>query len=184
MGYSEYLTGQNAPAPSNLPKAIDDLEDTSHTFVRRWSEQAFGRAGDVSETAMVLLDFIVNELLRRQVERKGLGTYTGSPFAIALSAPCGRGATGATLANQQAMVQVGAGAGAIPACLGGLSTLDLGRMLNKIKHRNPLLMNFRIDAGRHIFVVCTEHTAGGAEGVYEFDVVDFCQACKSVVSAL
>lgn len=184
MGYTEFLTGQNAPMPSNLSGAIDDLEDASHTFVRRWSEQALDRAGDVSKTAMVLLDFIVNELLRHQVERRGLGTYNGSPLATALLAPCGRGASGATLADQQAMVHVGAGTGGIPVCLGAPFALDLGRLLNKIKHRNPLLMNFRIDAGRHIFVVCTEHTPGGAEGIYEFDVVDFCRACKSAVSAL
>ena len=184
MGYTEYLTGQNAPAPSSLPGAIDDLEDTSHTFVRRWSERAFARAGDISKTAMVLLDFIVNELLRQQVERKGLGTYTGSAFATALSVPCGRGATGATRAHQQTMVQLGAGTGSIPASLGAPSVLDLGRILNKIKHRNPYLMNFRIDPRRHTFVVCTEHTSSGAEGIYEFDVVEFCRACKSSVNVL
>lgn len=184
MGYTEYLTGQNASAPSSLPGAIDDLEDTSHIFVRRWSEREFARAGDTSKQAMRLLDFIVNELLRQQVERKGLGTYAGSAFATALSVSCGRGTSGATLADQQKMVQFGAGAGTIPPSLGTPSVLDLGRMLNKIKHRNPYLMNFRIDAGRHIFVVCTEHTAGGAEGIYEFDVVEFCRVCKSSVNAL
>lgn len=184
MGYTEYLTGQNAPDPSNLPKAIDDFEDASHTFSRRWSEQSLARAGDISKEAMVLLDFIVNEILRLQVERKGHGTYTGSAFATALSVSCGCGTTGATLADQQAMVQQGAGNGTIPSCLGLTSDLSLGRMLNKIKHRNPNLINFRIDAGRHIFVVCTEHTGGGAEGIYELDVVDFCLACKGAVNAL
>ncbi|MBY0583395.1 MAG: hypothetical protein K2P68_10835 [Sphingomonas sp.] len=181
MGDIKFLVGQNAPASSYLPKAIDDLEDASHTFVRRWAQGSLPRAQELSDEAMVLLDFIANELLRRQVERKGLSNFTGSAFETALSEACGRGAK-ATIADQKAMVEVGPGTGLIAASLEGPSTFNLGQMLNKIKHRNPSLTNFRIDEGRHIFVVCTEHTAGGAEGIYEFDVVKFCQACKNAAS--
>ncbi len=75
MGYTHFLIGQNAPVPSSLPDAIKDLEDASTVFMIRWREGEMQRAGEVSKKAMVLLDFIVNELLREKDTRNGLDTY-------------------------------------------------------------------------------------------------------------
>jgi hypothetical protein len=184
MGYTEFLVGQNIPAPSSLPKAIEDLEDTSTVFMNRWRKGEFQRAGDVSKGAMVLLDFIANEFLREKVKRKGLGTYLNSKFASQMSIPCGIGVTGASLADQQKMVQAGPGKGQLPTNLGTPKTLEFSQLLNKVKHRSPYLMNFRIDNDQHIFVICPEDTGGGAEGIYEFDLEEFCGRCRLAADAL
>lgn len=133
---------------------------------------------------MVLLDFIANELLREKVKRMGLGTYPKSQFASEMSVLCGIGVTGALLADQQNMVLAGAGNGQLPTHLGTPMTLKLFQLLNKVKHRSPHLMNFRIDNGRHIFVICPEDTGGGAEGIYEFGVEEFCEKCRFAAKAL
>lgn len=184
MGHTEFLVGSNAPKPSDLPKSIDDLEDSSTIFISRWHQRDLNRAGEVSRRAMELLDFIANELLREKVERKGHGTYTQSAFEAEMDGLCGSGVTGVTLADQQSMVGAGPGLGALPGHLGAVVPLSLDRLLNKIKHRNRGLVNFRIDQNRHIFLICPEHTNGGAEGIYEFDVLNFCSKCKLAVSTL
>ncbi len=184
MGYTEFLIGHNAPSPSSLPDAIGTLEDASTVFLNRWRKGELQRAGDVSKEAMVVLDFIAAELLREKVKRKGLGTYANSQFASKMSALCGIGVTGASLADQRNMVLAGAGNGRVPPHLGTPMTLRLFQLLNKVKHRSPQLMNFRIDNGSHIFVICPEDTGGGAEGIYEFGVEEFCKKCRLATAAL
>jgi hypothetical protein len=184
MGHAEFLVGRNAPAPSNLPVAIEDLEDASTVFLSRWRKGDLKRAGDISEDAMVLLDFIANELLREKVRRQGAGTYRDSQFANKMSVPCGIGVTGASLADQQLMVEAGPGNCQLPTHLGTLKELKLFQLLNKVKHRSPHLMNFRIDNDRHIFMICPDDTGGGAEGIYEFDVKEFCEKCRFAADAL
>jgi hypothetical protein len=183
VGRTEFLVGMNGATPSNLPEAIKNLEDASLVFMNRWTIEDFERAGKISEDAMTLLDFIANELLREEVARKGTGTYTGTPFATELACPFGQGVTDAALGDQLQMVQAGAGNGRLPAHLGPILFLSLRQLLNKIKHRNRLI-NFRFDAGKHIFVICTDHTYGGAEGIYEFEISGFCRQCQSAAAAL
>jgi hypothetical protein len=184
LGSIEFLVGQNTPQPSSLPQAIADLEDTSTLFVARWNSNDFNRAAQVSKTAMALLDFIVNEFLREKTGRKGNGSYTGTTFEREMSFIIGNGVTDVTLADQVAMADAGPGYGRLPLNVGSPVDLSLERLLNKVKHRNKSLMNFRIANGRHIFVVCPEHTSGGAEGISEFDVQDFCKQCKAAASEL
>ena len=97
---------------------------------------------------------------------------------------CGKGVSGISLSDQKAMVASGPGAGVIAPHLGTCTSLTLDRLLNKIKHRNPRLMNFRIEHGRHIFLICPELTSGGAEGIYEFDILEFCAHCQAAAQAL
>jgi len=184
MGYTEFLVGRHGATPSNLPEAIADLEDASVVFLSRWGKGDMQRAGDVSKDAMTLLDFIVNELLRVETDRKGTCTYAGTPFETAMTRLCGEGVTGASLTDQMRMVQAGPGNGSLPKHLGSASNLRLHQLLNKVKHRNPSLMNFRISAGKHIFVICPDKTGGGAEGIYEFDVAEFCNQCRMAAALL
>jgi hypothetical protein len=182
VGYTEFLVGQNAATPSNLPKAITALEDASTIFADRWAKGNFQHAGDVSNNAMTLLNFITNELLRVEVARKGAGSYVGTPFSIEMARLHGLGVTNATINDHLATVQAGAGNGILPTHLGTPLSLKFNKLLNKVKHRNPNLMNFRFEGGKHIFVVCADHTSGGAEGVYEFDVAEFCSHCRTVTA--
>lgn len=184
MGHTEFLVGSGSSAPSNLPDAIRDLEEASIIFMMRWRDNDHHRAGQITQKALQLFDFISNEILREKVERLGSGTYEGSAFQAAMKIFCGSGTTNVNLQQQQAMVQAGAGVGNIASSLGPKIELTLDRLLNKIKHRNRHLMNFRNENGRHIFLICPEYTQGGAEGIYEFDVIDFCNKCRLTVSAL
>jgi hypothetical protein len=183
LGLTEFLVGQNAPNPSNLPEAIANLEDASTLFLRRWQRGDFNRAGEVSKRAMELLDFISNEFLRAKVKRKGSNTYSGSQFEGTMSILCATGVTNVTEQEHLDVVLVGAGNGALPAS-GIHIQINLDRLLNKIKHRKPQIANFRSDNGRHIFVICPDKTEGGAEGIYEFDVETFCLLCSNAAGTL
>lgn len=132
---------------------------------------------------MELLDFISNELLRLKVEKKGAGSYAGSPFESAMSVVVGIGVTNVTEQDHLNVILAGAGNGFLPVGL-ARQQLNLDRLLNKIKHRKPQLANFRQENERHIFVICPDKTEGGAEGVYEFDVDEFCQTCNAAAAAL
>lgn len=184
MGHTAFLIGPHGSAPSNLPEAIGNLEDASLVFMSRWNKGDLQRAGDVSKQAMPLFDFIANELLRVEVDRKGSKNYDGTSFATEMASSCGQGVTGATVADQLSMMQAGPGNGQLPGHLRPVSSLSLRQLLNKVKHRNPGLMNFRINAGEHIFVICADHTGGGSEGVYEFIVAEFCNRCRAAAAAL
>lgn len=183
MGYTEFLVGQNAPIPSDLPGAIADLEDTSTIFMQRWQQRDMVRAGDVSKRAMELLDFIANELLREKVERKGASSYTGSAFEAAMSVLAAEGVTNVTEQDHIDVVVAGPGLGTLPLGRAQIQ-IDLDRLLNKIKHRKRKLANFRLQNGRHVFVICPDKTHGGAEGIYEFDVRTFCQQSDAAARAL
>jgi len=184
LGFTEYLTGLNSPTPSTLPQSIAELEDTSTLFLKHWQRSDYERASEVSKRAMTHLDFIANEFLRKKVGRRGHSSYQNSSFKTEMDVTCGNGVTGVTLPEQAAMVASGPGNGRIPANVGIVAVLTFDRLLNKIKHRSKILMNFRIDAGEHAFLICPENTNGGAEGIYEFNVENFCRRCSAAAARL
>ncbi|WP_441229904.1 hypothetical protein AB7828_08295 [Tardiphaga sp. 215_C5_N2_1] len=184
MGNIDYLTGLNKSSPSNLPDSIEDLQDTSTLFIQRWISREHRRAAEVSENAMILFDYIVNEFLRECSDRQRRGTYENSAFARAMAQVAGQGLSGVTAQQQLDMAALGPGNGQLPSGIGRPVSLTLRQLLNKIKHRNRSLMNFRIDAGRHVFLICPEQTNGDAEGISEFDVASFCNYCRTAASAL
>ncbi len=102
----------------------------------------------------------------------------------AMQSICGSGITNCNHQQQMQMVSAGPGNGRIETGPEVPSDLTLDRLLNKIKHRNPHLLNFRIENDRHIFLICPDRTAGGAEGIYEFDVIDFCEKCNVATKTL
>ena len=183
MGHTEFLLGNDASRPSSLPEVINALGDLSVDFTAFWQSGNLQSAGNVSNRAMELFDFVSNELLREQVERRTLETYDGSAFNLAMNIVSARGVSGVTLDQQRVVLGTGPGTGALPA---GLNVVNIGldRLLNKIKHRNPRLVNFRIQNDRHLFVICPERTQGGPEGIYEFDVGTFCVNCMQAARSL
>ena len=96
----------------------------------------------------------------------------------------GHGIAGVTLEDQLRVVEVGPGNARLPTNVGTPVTLTLHRLMNKIKHRNSQLTNFRIEAQRHIFLICPENSDGTPEGISEFDVVTFCEQCKVAASEI
>lgn len=184
MGHTHFLVQSGVSQPSNLPNAISNLEDASTLFTTHWHQGNLERAGNVSSEALKIFDFLANEILRTKVERNGANIYLNRTFRTEMQKHCGSSVTNTSLQQQQSMVNSGPGNGRIAQNLGNPTPLTYDRLLNKIKHRSPSLMNFRIENGRHIFVFCSDHTQGGAEGIYEFDVIEFCKMCRNVANAL
>jgi hypothetical protein len=86
-----------------------------------------------------------------------------------------------TSAQQHAMVSAGPGQGQIP---GQPVSITLEKLLNKIKHRHHQSANFRIDNGRHVFVINVDKPNKTPDSIVEFDVLEFCLHCKDVAQYL
>jgi hypothetical protein len=184
MGHIEFLIDSSQSKMNSLPEEIGNLEDYSLVFTKRWRDGDYERASDVSKHALKTLDFLANEFLRLEVDRKGEGTYHGTPFAIEMSRQCGRGVTNATRTDHQDLIKARAGNGNLPVHCAIVPSLSLHQLLNKVKHRNPNYMNFRHIHDRHIFVIGVDHTNGNPEGIYEFDIAEFCVLCRAAAAAL
>jgi len=83
--------------------------------------------------------------------------------------------------QQKAMIAAGPGQGQLP---GSGTQITLERLLNKVKHRHHQSANFRIQAGRHIFVINVDTLKRTPDSIAEFDVGDFCTYCGQVAEHL
>lgn len=183
MGNLSYLTGIQNNGPQSIDEALYDLENTSVLFCDAWQRVPpdFARAARVSGNAMERLDHIVNEILRARDTRMARGTYAGSQLEAQLNIDRGLMTAPVTHAQQQAMVAAGPGLGQLP---GTPSAITLERLLNKIKHRHHQLANFRIQAGRHIFVINVDKPNKTPDSIAEFDVIEFCRHCTQAAQHL
>jgi hypothetical protein len=123
----------------------------------------------------------VNEILRARDTRMAKGTYSGSPLEVELNMMRGLMTSPVTSAQQQAVINVGPGQGQLP---GQPVQITLERLLNKIKHRHHQSANFRIQAGRHIFVINVDKPNKTPDSIAEFDVADFCAHCSNAAKHL
>ncbi len=171
MGHISYLAGPGSHGPQSIEESIYELENTSVLFREAWQRtpQDFIRASRVSGKAMEHLDHIVNEILRARDTRMSKGTYSGSPFKAELNVMRGLMSSPVTSVQQQAMINAGPGQGQLP---GQPVQITLEKLLNKIKHRHHKSANFRIQAGRHIFVINVDTPNRTPDSIAEFDVAD------------
>ena len=183
MGNISYLTGAASSGPQSIDESLYELENTSVLFREAWQRVPpdYVRASRVSAKAMEHLDHVVNEILRARDTRMAKGTYAGSPLEVQLNIMCGLMFSPVTLAQQQAMVAAGPGNGNLP---GGATPISLERLLNKVKHRHHQSANFRIQAGRHIFVINVDKPNKTPDSIAEFDVSDFCTHCGQAAKHL
>jgi hypothetical protein len=183
MGHFTYLTGTSSSGPQSIDKALYELENTSVLFREAWQRVPpdFDRAARVSANAMEHLDHIVNEILRARDTRMAKGGYSGSQLETELNIMRGFMTSPVTVPQQQSMVAAGPGQGQLP---GQPSPITLEKLLNKIKHRHHQSTNFRIQSGRHIFVINVDKPNKKPDSISEFDVIDFCGHCASAAKYL
>jgi hypothetical protein len=174
MGTTSYLTTGSTGGFGNLIQEIENLRDLSILFVRRWERKELDRAGKVSADAMKIFDYVVGELMRARDDQKSSGIYATSRLRVAMEKQTGLMAHPVTSAEQYEVGARGPGAGKLPMREGKPLEINLEKTLNKLKHRNGGIVNFRIESGRHIFVICPTRMGGGADSIVEFDVDDFC----------
>jgi hypothetical protein len=183
MGNISFLTGGNSNSPHSLEESIYQLENTSVIFLDAWQRipPDTHRAARVSAEAMVLLDHIVNEILRGRDQLKASKSYSGSPLETQLNIDRGLMVMPVTRAQQSALVAQGPGNGMLP---NPGSPLSMERLLNKIKHRRKDIANFRVGpSGEHIFVIAVDAPNQKPESLVEFVVNEFCHHC-SLISAI
>ena len=111
----------------------------------------------------------------------GKGTYSGSPLNSSLNVVAGAITSKVSSTQQRAMIDAGPGCGQLPQP-GAEITLE--KLLNKIKHRHHQSGNFRIEAGRHIFVINVDRPDKTPDSIVEFDVEGFCARCAEAAKHL
>lgn len=178
-----YLTIAPISGPQSIEESLYELENTSILFCEAWQRVPpdFVRASKVSAKAMKHLDHVVNEILRARDTRMARGTYSGSQLETELNIIRGQVFSPVTAVQQQAMIAAGPGNGQLP---GGGVQITLERLLNKVKHRHHQSSNFRIQDGRHIFVINVDKSNKTPGSIAEFDVSDFCHHCGQVAMYL
>lgn len=183
MGNISYLTGLGNSGPQSIDEAIFELENTSVIFREAWQRVPpdFVRASRVSARAMEHLDHIVNEILRARDTRMAKGTYSGSQLEAQLNVTRGAMHSPVTAAQQNAMIAAGPGCGQL---VGPQTQISLEKLLNKIKHRHHQSANFRIQAGRHLFLINVDKPNKKPDSIVEFDVIAFCRHCADAVPHL
>lgn len=185
MGYSEFLLGvPNAPKPT-LNEAINNLHDASALFVIGYTRNNATQAERATHVAMMAFDFIVGEIMRSRDRCKANSSYNNSSFKAEMDIAVAEMVRPVTETEHIALRVAGAGNGRLPTNCGTPISISAEMVLNKIKHRHPDYMNFRIQNGKHIFVICPVKTNGsGPDSVVEFDVEDFCERCRKIAAAL
>lgn len=183
MGNISYLTGLPNNGPQSIDEALYELENTSVLFREAWQRVPpdYARAARVSANAMEHLDHIVNEILRARDTRMARGSYSGSQLEVELNIIRGLMTSPVTVVQQHAMVAAGPGQGQLP---GQPIQITLERLLNKIKHRHHQSANFRVQSGRHIFVINVDKPNKTPDSIAEFDVGHFCKHCSSAARHL
>lgn len=183
MGHISYLTGLGNTGAQSIVESIFELENTSVIFREAWQRVPpdFVRASRVSSRAMEHLDHVVNEILRARDTRMAKGAYSGSQLETQLNVTRGLMVSPVTAAQQDAMIAAGPGNGQL---LGQPTQISLEKLLNKIKHRHHNSANFRIQAGRHIFLINVDKPNKKPDSIVEFDVLDFCRHCADAAPHL
>ncbi len=184
MGHNEFLLGGNSGSFETVKDAIISLENSSTIFVKRWRQSDYRQAAVVSQDAMKCFEYIVGEILRACERDRSEATYVGSALQATMSALIGKMVRPVTDGEQEAVCTAGVGRGELPVGK-RVQQITLEVTLNKIKHRHPKLMNFRIEQDRHMLVICPlKPKGGGADSIVEFDVEVFCNACSAAVPHL
>jgi hypothetical protein len=182
VGHTEFLVVGNGRGFSNIEDAIEKLENLSMIFKGRWQSNQLQQAGKASEEAMICFDHVIGELMRIRDSRKVDPNYSSSNFANSMAAVSGRSKPNAS-PSDVACITAAPGNAILPASA-LITDISLEKALNKVKHRHPSAMNFRIDADRHIFVFCALSTNGSLESIVELDVLSFCEKCRDAAKAI
>lgn len=159
------------------------LLNLSSGFCRSWIKEELPDAHAISEEAFVILDYIQSELLRHKDDKKNDSNWSSHPLKIALSTRVGNIVNNATT-HKQNFLKLSPGYGALPASvLAAPLTLEVA--LQKLKHRNPIAVNFSISSSHnHSLYVFTNAGMGKPDSIFELNIDDFCRVGKKAASAI
>ena len=179
MGQTNFLAGGPPANPHDIGDAIETLNASSKIFTANW-ETDFNEAGRASQQAMLCFDHIVGEILRQRDEQRNNPEYLNSTFKELLDFnKVGKMSPVSTIDEQQALTKSGAGNGKLPP---GEVPLSFEKILTKIKHRKPEVINFRVEnKSKHFFLAAINHLRGGnPDCIIEFCVADFIEHCVKI----
>lgn len=176
MGNMEFLISSNGESFGNIEEAIQKLKGLSYGFMAQINLRNIQEAVKISERAFECLDHIHGELLRIRDDQRDERVYDRSSFQHAMSTNSARMATIGSAERSNNTVAT-PGNARFPNNL-EISYISLEKTLNKIKHRNRKLIDFRIDAGKHILMIRPKGE------LIEIDIIDFCENCLRAVESL
>lgn len=179
MPYLEMLVGIHGDENSALVEAIDALDDASTLFVAAWSQGKREQAQRASDAGNASLDHVVNLILRERDNYRRSGIYAGSQFENSMLLDAGIMMPGATSLDHQSVGNAPPGQGVMPTSAPS-TTINFGKLLNKIKHRNRDYVNFRLSSTSHSMIICPDKTDATPDSVVEFDLGEFCILARIV----
>jgi hypothetical protein len=182
MPNTEFLIAAGQ-VPRSVPDAIDALYDRSVLFIAGWTANDRSQYLRASSGVNQYFDHIVSALMRARDDIQSGHRPANAAYVAALGAPSGLMAKPVTLVDQQSVRNVGDGHATLPPGIPQIHA-SLAETLNKIKHQNESQANFRIDANRHIVVICADKPNKTPDCILELDVQDFCRSCRSAWSLL
>lgn len=182
MGSIKFLTGIGNYKTKTLEESIKSLKEASILFMNYWKEAELENAGIISEKAMVELDHIVNEILRKRDQLKTDNNFNGSALESHLNTDCGVELTSLLNTERDNFINSRPGNFSLPRT-GNI--IKYNKLINKIKHRRADKVNFKIgNNDEHIFYIIIDASMGQPDTIVEFDIADFCKSSKLVSTTI
>lgn len=178
----EFLTALPQGPPRTLVEAISRLRKQSRDFTSFWNECQIEEASKVSEDAFSMLDHIQNEILRHRDIQAKSPDWSASELKQCLERHVGIIVSSLSVADKERFFSLAQGEGRLPIDCETVP-LTLAKALNKLKHRN-ILINFRLESGKHILCVFTVGGMGNSDSLCEFDVEGLCIACEATAERI
>jgi hypothetical protein len=169
------------PGNQNFREAVFGLQDASTLFVTAWAHQRHDQATRATNKAVDLVHIITGENRLRVIRGENLGYDNPRVQAIMESADNAQ----MLILNDPNQIanawNTTPGHGSLPEQYGQIQHITFERLLNKLRHRDPSRMNFRIEDGRHLWFICPyRHQTRDIEGIVKFDVGFFCEKCLAI----
>lgn len=180
---NDFMVDETGKPPKNLREAISKVKKSSEDFVKAWSEHDDSICLSTSNEAFENLDYIQNELLRRRdAQQKNKSTWAASPLKKSLAENVGQIFSNISATQIAWYRDLPAGNGALPPG-SVLEPLTLETALNKLKHRDPIGVNFTISSKlNHTLYVFATAGMSKPDTLSELDIQLFCDACLNAVN--
>lgn len=180
--------------PHTFEECIDQLKQTSITFMDTWDSESPGdrdKAGEASGKAMAAFDHIVNEIFRARDKLINSQLYCGSELKELLEEKIDSAKLLSPVTREQQIELSRREQGGADLPLNGegegeTETICMQTLLNKIKHRIPDLTNFRIEeivesgVQQHFFLISVDGFHNQPCSIVEFIVADFYIHCSKI----
>jgi hypothetical protein len=179
---TEFLVALPSETSRSISGSIRQVRNLSAGFCRSWASGDHVDAHMTSQEAFQFLDFIYNTLLRQRDDRKGMEGWTESGFKKTLDRVVGKLLKPASEVQKSTFLALAPGSGAMPRNV-GLVDLTLEVALNKLKHHSSIKFSVSRE-GLHTLYIFTHASMQQPHTISQFDIEDFCIACKDAANTL